>query len=281
MIFNGTVIILCADLFLTLKVIEFIPDNTWLWRYGPKIATHLRHDQGGSLPTIETEGLECDTCLYKIPPRPRFSLKFIDVSPGARFTILGFNIRLERWMAAVSRLSYLIFWTPLLAVTAGIVLTVWGKHGPSWLLAIGTADFGIIASLSLLVAPLLRLSLGPFDVRYSDLDRLVALVKRRIPQSNSEREALAIYFLGLLAVSIICYAMMFQGIYALDPSSFKFNWGVPNAFSWVYYSITTASTFGDAQAEIRSTLGQIGVTAQILTGPLLIFWLLTIMVDRE
>jgi hypothetical protein len=189
-------------------------------------------------------------------------------------------MRLDRLVAVISRLSYLVFWTPLLAIAGGILLTISEGHVAKWGVAIGTADFGIIASLSLLVAPLLRLSLGPFDVKYSDIDRLVTLFKRRLPQTNNEREALAIYFLGLLVVSIICFAMMFQGIYAVDPHSFHFNWGNPNAFSWIYYSITTASTFGDAQTDVTSTIGQAGVIAQILTGPLLIFWLLSIMIER-
>jgi hypothetical protein len=271
-----------ADTFLTLKVVEFLPDNIWLWRNGPTIARHMRHDPQASLPEIEAAGLpSCEPCQAMIPPRPRLSLKFIELPAEARFTILGRTMRLQRWLDLASKLSYLAFWTPLLAVTAGVLLTVSQRTAPPWLLAIGTADFGLIASFSLLVAPLLRLSLGPFDVQYSDLARLVTLVKRRLPQTNNEREALAIYFLGLLVVSIICYAMMFQGIFAIDPRSFHFSWGDPSPFSWIYYSVSTASTFGDDQASVTSTIGQIGVTAQILTGPLLIFWLLSIMVDRE
>lgn len=282
MISGSATAVYLADIFLTLKVMEFIPDNIWLWRFGPKIASHLRHDDFASLPDIETVGLaHCGNCKVKIPPRPRLSLKFIDIPNESRFTVLGCTMRIDRWMSIISRVSYLAFWTPLLAISAGILFTISEAYAADWAVAIGTVDFGIIASLSLLVAPLLRLSLGPFDVRYSDLSRLVVLIKKRLPQTSNEREALAIYFLGLLIVSIICYALMAQGIYAISPRSFHFSWGDPNILSWIYYSISTASTIGDSQANITSTIGQVGSAAQLLTGPLLIFWLLSILVERE
>ena len=243
--------------------------------------THLRHDATTPLPDLEVSGLVCNCCKVRIPPRPRFSLKFIGIPDNASVTVFGRSMRVDRWTSWFSKLSYLAFWTPLLAILGAIILTLTARHAARWTVTLTAADFAAIATFTLAVAPVLRLSLGSYDIQYSDLARLAAMFKRRLPEMRNEREVLAIYFLGLLLVSILCYAMMFQGIYAADPHSFRFDWGSPNAFSWLFYSITTASTFGDSQAQVGDVVGQVGIVLQILTGPLLAFWLLSVIIDRD
>lgn len=277
-----SVALIVVDFLLTLKAIEYVPDNLWLWRYGPRLVAHLRHDSTVSLPELEANGVICsNACKTKIPPRPRLSLKFIGIPDSARFTVFGRRMRVDRWASWLSKASYLAFWTPLLALLGAVTLTSTAQHAATWAVALGAIDFAAIATFTLVVAPVMRFSLGSFDIQYSDLARLHAIFKRRLPGMSNEKEALAVYFVGLLLVSILSYAMMFQGIFATDPRSFHFSWGASNAFSWLFYSITTASTFGDSQIQVGDVAGQIGIILQIFTGPLLVFWLISIIIDRS
>jgi hypothetical protein len=144
----------------------------------------------------------------------------------------------------------------------------------------------------------MRLSLSRHDVEHSDLKRVARLFEGRFSdmkptsatigmgnaspeQHNMTREALAVYFLGLIAVSLLSYATLYYGIDTAWPDAFVSARGGTGWLDWIYFSVATASTFGDGEMHVMMPVAQMAVMLQIITGPLLIFWLISVLVDRS
>ena len=88
------------------------------------------------------------------------------------------------------------------------------------------------------------------------------------------------YFLALVYMSIIGFAGLYAGINAASPHDFVSNGG-RSGISWLYFSVATMATLGDSDIDVRSTLCQVAVIAQLATGPLVFSWLVAVFTSSE
>ncbi|MFD5626998.1 hypothetical protein [Streptomyces sp. NPDC127072] len=264
-------VITIIDLALLLKTAAFFPDNLWLWRYGPGILTHLRHEQTSDVDRIEALGVHCEFCKVTIPPRPRTSLRYSrrhapTRGPAATGVLRG--------------LVNLVFWTPLLVATSGTTLILLSSAAPRTLLILGTAEIGLLGFLTLLAALVIRYSLGTRDIYYSDMSRYVGFFSRRSLGPGSAAQAHSVYLAALLLVSVFCYAVTYDGMYALRPGLFA---GHPDAnfLTWLYFSATIVSTTGDSGIHAVGGISRFVVTVQTSTVLILLCWAIGVLASAR
>lgn len=265
---TGAVIVVLASAAVIVKLVAFVPDNRWLWKHSPAIVAHLnrsrpRAPQSNSLESVETIeriGLGCK-CHARVPPRPVLPAILAGLRPGS-----------EAPLPSAISLCLVPMRTPVLAICFPAVLASSGKTKPDWLLTGCAFALVVLATATLLQAPLLRWHLGRYDMEHSDLRSFT----RFAPRGGRGDEGLAIYFIGLVVVSVLLYAGVYQ---ALSASTHSIGSTSPhrtvNLITWAYFSVETASTLGFGDFYASGWEAQIAVTLQVLTGPLLFFWLIS------
>ncbi|MET7678663.1 ion channel [Streptomyces seoulensis] len=270
-------VIAVVDIALLVKTTAFLPDNLWLWRNGPGILTHLRHEQTPDVDRVEALGVRCDFCKVDIRPRPRTSLRYSRRHPPNRGSTTTGALR-RRLRSLVN----LAFWTPLLITVCGTSLIVLSPAAPAPLLGLGTAEIGLLGLLTLLAALVIRSSLGNYDIYYSDMGRYVGFFSRRSLAHGSAALAHSAYLAALLLLSVCCYAVTYHGLYAIRPGQFAGHTGADFA-TWLYFSATITSTVGDSGIYPVGTVSRLVVTVQMSTGLLVLCWMVGILasVRRE
>ncbi|MEY2244021.1 hypothetical protein AB8A21_14005 [Streptomyces sp. BF23-18] len=258
-----------VDLALLLKTVAFFPDNLWLWRNGPGILAHLRHEQTFDVDRVEAHGVRCDFCKVRISPRPRTSLRYSrrDMPTRDSSGILRRRLR---------SLVTLIFWTPLLIAFSGSALILLSGAAAPLLLALGTAEIGMLGFLTLLASLVIRYSLGTYDIYYSDMGRYLGFFSRRALAHGSAAQAHSVYLAALLLLSVSCYAVTYHGMYALRPGLFA-GYSGAGFPTWLYFSALTASTTGDSGIYAVGTLSRLVVTAQTSTGLIVLCWAIGVL----
>ncbi|WP_018546934.1 ion channel [Streptomyces sp. LaPpAH-108] len=264
-------LVTAVDLALLMKAAAFIPDNVWLWRNGPGILTHLRHEQTPDVDRVEALGVRCDFCKADIRPRPRTSLRYSRRHPPNRGPASTGVLR-GRLRGVVN----LVFWTPLLIAGCGTCLILLSPAAPAPLLGLGAAEIGLLGLLTLLAALVIRYSLGTYDLFYSDMGRYVGFFSRRSLAHGSAAQAHSVYLAALLLLSVCCYAVTYHGLYAIRPDQFAGHTS-PGFTTWLYFSATIASTTGGSGIYPVGTVSRLVVTVQTATGLILLCWVFGVL----
>lgn len=267
---------LLADFVLVVKVVAFVPDNIWIWRFGPEMRSHESHaPQSPPIHVLEAEGTDgsCLLCSTAIPSRPLLSMKLSGLLEYP--TTAG-----ERLLKVLLALISLLFWTPFVAVFGLVSVEVLGAQGTVQLLVHG-ASAGLLGFFTLCASIVLRLSLGSKDIEHSDIRGFVRFFGRRIDSRKvAAREGLALYFAAMILVAIACFAQMYLCIARALPSSFEVTGG-SSWLDWIYFSVGVMSTSADGQITALNEVAKLAVMAQLLSGPLLIFWFVSLFIAGE
>lgn len=261
-------LIVISSVLLTCKVLAFVPDNVWLWRYGPRIRAHAEH-AGKRVAQVEQTGiLSCGIC-GRTPPRPWYSLRF----PNPPF---GTARRLPRLRGALRKLGRFVFWTPLLAVLAILAVSLQGDSTANVLVLSVAIQAGVLGVWSMAACVILRLSLGSRDVEHSDLKRFIEFFDRRARHSTARREGLAVYFAALITTSVVCFATTYSGMYFAGPDSFLLDPAAQLGFlDWLHYSLGVVSTSADGSIRPVQAHTKVVVMIQLCSGPLLVIWFIS------
>ena len=251
---------------LAIKVFAFFPDNLWLIKSGRLLVAHGNHT-GTSTERLEATGCltACSDCGAQFRRRPSISLR----RPVARRAMRTIASRISSRFAITSGM---LLRTPVLAVVAFGSASWWTEDADRWVLLTVALLAGLLAVQTLMASVILRLSLGPHDVSYSDIRSF----KRVLPGGTARpRETLAIYFASLVLVSILLYSSLYTGLHRFDPQAFESTKDV-GWLDWYYYSVGVASTSADGSIRALSALAKISVMVQLATGPLLLFWFVSL-----
>jgi Ion channel len=277
----ATAVLALTDTAIFIKTIAFGSENYWLLRYGPAISVHLSHtdeERAVDMDRIETRGLaRCGKCKFVIPARRRI---------GGHFSTTE---TMGSWRGIASRLAYYCWSTPIFVLLSGILLIVLSRHAAPVDSIIGGTLTTAVVVLTLLAALILRMSLGPNDIYYSDLRAFIGPFQSRLSvgagANEGVKEGLIAYFLGLVLISVFGYAVAYNCLFTSSHGqAFHVAGGVTQGDSfetWVYFSVVTAATVGYGDIYPATWVGQLAVVAQIATGPLLLSWLLGVILSDK
>jgi voltage-gated potassium channel Kch len=85
-----------------------------------------------------------------------------------------------------------------------------------------------------------------------------------------------LYFLWLVYVSIVGYALAYQYLQWIDPGAFQTLISGSGLINWLYFSAVTTATVGFGDIVPKTEWAQALTLSQILTGPLLLSWLIAV-----
>jgi hypothetical protein len=88
----------------------------------------------------------------------------------------------------------------------------------------------------------------------------------------------SVYFLLLVFVSVVGYAVLYTSIHAGHPTAFDTGSDDTSIIGWIYFSATTVSTVGYGDIHPHTAIAAFSVTCQIASGPLLLAWLISVLV---
>jgi len=138
-----------------------------------------------------------------------------------------------------------------------------------------TLALGVLAAacsmLALVMGVLRRLILGSRDADTPDVE-LPALIKdwdAAQPGHNTP-----VYFLVLVYMAVVGFADLYFGIHGFDAGAFANYTHHSEALTAMYLSVTTLATVGYGDIHPVADGARVAVMLQILTGPLLLSWLL-------
>ena len=263
---------------LLAKCSAFIPDNYWLWSYGPILREHVDHMANSTTPTsiedLEKSGLTgCHHGCKDAPARYWTSLQFQTPS-GAH----GFG---KVWRYIVRKL----LWTPIVVLTMLTAAALTYNSQVTWrpLVALTAVLAAALALWTLIASVIVRLSLGKRDDEYSDLSGLPKLIQRRSGHETARQEGLALYFALMIVISVICFGVSYQAIYTIDPQAFRFEPDFPprTIFGWLYFSLTVVATAADGSIAAGQLVSKLLVALQLCTGPLLLVWFVSLFLSED
>lgn len=269
---------------MAVKILAFIPNNAWIWTFGPLIRANLNAQRDRAQPGVdhsdhldeqmaEIERIgdgKTGSARGRIPPMWTLSA-VIRLRPPriARSVFAGWKV---------------VWATPILLPAAQIVLFAC-KESSSQLRITAAWELVIIATLTVLVAPMMRMSLGRFDVHSSSLRPWIRPLRRRGTEEMPVRTALSIYFIVIILISATAFASAYDLLSVtsghLHPAfSTGGHWGAPWV-EWLYFSVITVSTVGYGDIHPASTMGYWAVIAQVLTGPFLLTWVVAVVLESR
>ena len=180
----------------------------------------------------------------------------------------------------VPGLVRVLFTTPavvLLGATVIFVAASSERPVETGVLGVATA---VCAAEALVIAVLRRLVIGDDDWRTPD----VAIPQRypikdwAVAKDRTSGANKSVYFLVLVFIAVIAFAALYRALGVLDADHFA-GADAGSLGTWLYFSATTLATVGFGDIHPETWEARLAVTTQIMCGPLLLSWLLTVFLS--
>jgi hypothetical protein len=287
-----TLVLVAIDVVLILKALAYAVNVFWLMVYGPRVVARINSamDQN-RLKTLSAldlfvrriENRGCEPIEEGRRPEEKPIAKLRLVRPARKPITKRSHPKTYAIVNIAAATPVLLMWTGF------PVLFVFAKGAPVLAVVTTVALLCGVATASFLMAPIAHICMGSYDVHNAGLQPYARRYRKWAAREvEADRNSILLYFLAIFFVVSSTYALCYNILYTLQSEKFHASFMAfnmtnpdPNFLTWLYYSATTAATVGYGDIYPVNHWAQLVVIAQILSGPVLITWLLATVLTEQ